>query len=200
MNDYAIKEYVEKDCVVFCSSRDPFGGLHNMAGGYIIRMGDIEVRSSEHLYQVMRFPDHPDIQTKLLAIPSPYGAKMFGRQHADKMRPDFDDFRIEIMEWALDLKFLNNPTTFGDLIKSTDDKHIVEYSTKGDTFWGTVRVPDRPGILRGANVLGTLLVLLRRKVGGRLTIKPEPHIPIPNFLFLGMDAISLAKGGIHMSV
>jgi ribA/ribD-fused uncharacterized protein len=189
-NDYRLT-----DCVIFCKTKETHGGLHNMAGGYPIKMGTVSVLTSEHLFQAMRFTEYPDIQRELLAIASPMTAKMFGRSHIEKTRADWQNVRVEIMEWCLDLKYLNNPKAFGDLLQATGKKLIVELSRK-NAFWGAIPLHEGSGILRGQNVCGTLLWLLRRRVAERLSIFHEPQITIPEFRFLGEDAVSLAKDGL----
>jgi ribA/ribD-fused uncharacterized protein len=189
MNDYHPTE-----CVTFCKTKEANGGLHNMAAGYPIAMGPTIVRTSEHLYQAMRFTAHPDIQRDLLAITSPMAAKMFAKGHADKARPDWLDIRVEVMEWVLDLKLLNNMKTFKPFLVGTGDKPIVEISRK-DAFWGAI---PHEAVLRGKNICGILLWLLRRRAADGLAIHTEPQKSITDFLFLGENAVSLAKDGLFI--
>ena len=64
------------------------------------------------------------------------------------------------MAWALRVKLAQNQDAFGDLLRSTGDRPIIESSARGD-FWGAIPTDD--GRLRGENVLGRLLSELRRK-------------------------------------
>jgi len=66
------------------------------------------------------------------------------------------------MLWVLELKLFWNPETFGDELRKTGKRPIVEISRKDD-FWGC-KVVGR-GQLRGENHLGRLLM----KVRGRMT-------------------------------
>lgn len=195
MQEVPTKDYYAPECTTFCKTREAHGGLSMMAGGFTIRMGDLIVLSGEHLFQAMRFTDYPDIQKTLLGIPSPMGAKMFGRTHKEKTRPDWEIINIPIMEWALDLKLLNNWDTFGTVLRDAGDKPIVEISTKS-TFWGAKWENSCPGILRGQNVMGILLWLQRLRYMANIQVYSEPHISIPNFHLLGEDAVMLAKRGL----
>ncbi len=127
-----------------------------MAGGYPIIIDGNAIRTSEHLYQALRFPDHPDIQIELINIASPMAAKMFAKKHIDKTRADWESVKVLIMRTCIQLKMKN--TSFVDLLTSTQYKQIVEYSRK-DKFWGAV--PKDENHLVGANVLGNLLVDVR---------------------------------------
>ena len=61
--------------------------------------------------------------------------------------------------WSLHLKLLYSWNKLGQLLNSTENKNIVEISTKDD-FWGTFEID---GVLVGSNILGRLLVSLRKE-------------------------------------
>ncbi len=190
---YPLILYRPEECVTFCKTKETFGGLSNMAGGYPIQMGNLKVRTNEHLYQALRFPDHPDVQQDLLAIPSPLFAKKFGRKHIEKTRADWEDIKVDVLEWTITLKLLNNRERFTELLLSTGDKEIVEFSKDND-YWGAV--PYNVVFLRGCNANGRLLWMHRRKIESKIEFSHVPKVNIPNFLFLGENAIALAKSGL----
>ncbi len=183
--------YQLESCTTFYKTKEAFGGLSNMAGGYVIQMGDIVVRSSEHLYQAMRFAD-PELQKLVLAPPSPMTAKMIAKKHKHLTRPDWEEVKISIMEWVVELKLRNNMETFGPLLVSALVKNeIVELSPK-DNFWGAIPLKSDPRYARGTNVLGRLLWRLARRHQINLPIRTKPYDEVPNLIFLGQNAVELA--------
>ena len=73
-------KYQKSEVVSFLKTSEPFGGLSNMAGGYLITLYGVRFRTSEHLYQALKFPDHPEIQLEIAGKPSPIAAKMVARK------------------------------------------------------------------------------------------------------------------------
>lgn len=191
------RSYACGDSVVFRRTREKFGGLSNMAGGYHLWVNGTLILSSEALYQACRFPDLPEIQRLVIAQKSPMTAKMKTKPHRDKSRPDWNDVRVKIMRWCLQVKLAQHWTTFGELLRRTGSRPIVEESRKDD-FWGAK--PVNRDTLTGRNVLGRLLMELREKFnsGQRdslLRVEP-PHIP--DFLLFGhpvetIDASALGR-------
>ena len=58
------RTYVAADCAVFLKTKERFGGLSNMAGGYPIRLLGLRIPTTEHLYQACRFPHMPGLQRR----------------------------------------------------------------------------------------------------------------------------------------
>ena len=55
------RAYDRRASIVFRMTREAFGGLSNMAGGYPVRVNGILVPSAEALYQACRFPHRADV-------------------------------------------------------------------------------------------------------------------------------------------
>jgi ribA/ribD-fused uncharacterized protein len=182
--DPGFREYRRAECVVFCKTREAFGGLSNMASGYPLRVGGIYVPTSEALYQACRFPHLPNVQDIIIRQKSPMTAKMKSKKHRPQSREDWDSIRVAVMKWCLKIKLAQHWRRFGELLLETSDKPIVEQSRK-DRFWGAILEPDGES-LSGYNVLGRLLMDIRmrlRKDPSEFgTIRP---ISIPDFLLLG---------------
>lgn len=153
------RKYDRRECVVFRKTHDAFGGLSNMAAGFPLEVNGIAIRTSEALYQACRFPHQPDLQLRIFQQASPMAAKMVGKPHRDATRPDWNDVRVDVMRWCLRLKLAQNWPRFRDLILATDGKPIVEESRRDD-YWGAKAIG---GMLVGRNVLGRLLMELRRE-------------------------------------
>ncbi|MPM99117.1 hypothetical protein SDC9_146308 [bioreactor metagenome] len=169
-------------CIAFRKTSEPFGGLSNMAPGYKIDIYGIEFLTSEALYQACRFPNHPEIQKQIIKQHSPMYAKDVSKKYANLTREDWDIERVKIMRWALRAKLVNNWYSFGELLKSTNGKIIVEDSPK-DTFWGAQKIEKN---FVGINALGRLLMQLREQylmIENQSLIKLVPP-KIENFIIV----------------
>lgn len=189
-----IRTYNRRECVTFRKTAEEFGGLSNMAGGYLLNVNGVEILTSEALYQACRFPHRPDVQGEIIDERSPMAAKMRSKRYRNESRPDWDKVRIKIMRWCLQVKLVQNWDKFSTLLLRTGDSPIVEDSRKDD-FWGAK--PEDEEILVGANVLGRLLMELREQVkNGEITsqtiINPPP---IPNFLLYEREIKPISKDG-----
>ncbi len=176
-----IREYYRDDSAVFLKTKERYGGLSNMAGGFPLVVNDVPIRSSEALYQACRFPHLPEIQHEIIAQRSPMSAKMKGKPHRHNSRTDWDAVRVKIMRWCLQVKLAQNWDKFSALLLETGDMPIVEHSRRDD-FWGAKPVDDH--LLIGINVLGRLLMELRERVKlepRELLLRVEP-LASPDFL------------------
>lgn len=179
--DLEARTYIREECVVFRKTKELFGGLSNMAGGFYLKVNGTRIFTSEALYQACRFPHRPEIQRLIVQQASPMTAKMKSKPHRKDSRPDWDAVRIKIMRWCLRVKLVQNWPEFGRLLLATGDRPIVEESRKDD-FWGAKAVDDKA--LIGANVLGRLLMELREDLKGPNSESLRNVLPldIPNFL------------------
>lgn len=168
-----ITSYRRTECATFRKTNERFGGLSNMASGYPVVVNGLVIPSSEALYQACRFPHLPDVQRVILAQTNPMVAKMKSKPHRVNARPDFIALRVPIMWWCLRVKLACQPATFGAQLRLSGDLPIVEDS-HNDTYWGAKPVKDDILALRGANVLGRLLVLLR----GLYTAADPPDLTV----------------------
>jgi ribA/ribD-fused uncharacterized protein len=166
-----------------------WGGLSNMKGiVFPLLVNKRRVLTTEALYQACRFPDYPEIQEEIVKQKSPMAAKMKSKPHRIKCtRADFEEEKAAIMYWCLRVKLACNSTGFGNLLKRTGTRAIVEVSHK-DLFWGTKEDKSNPNNVIGANVLGQLLMELRsfylenQVSKAYLTVEP---LNIPNFKLFG---------------
>lgn len=143
--------------------------------------------STEHYFQAEKFnyPDAEFYRDIIILADSPMKVKMLGSQnpthrfgqnwvvnkHIDlgrvvdvinqnkklKIRPDWDNVRVDVMKKALKYKFKN--ADLEELLLETDDKQLIENSPN-DLFWGN---GYRSGG-NGQNMLGKLLMELRESI------------------------------------
>lgn len=151
------------NCVVFFRVGEPWGGLSNMSNAWPLRLGSLRIPSSEALYQACRYPHRPEWQREILAAPHAMRAKMASKKQGRQAqsRPDWEEIKLEVMRWCLQLKLEQHFGRFYHLLKSSGCRPIVERSRR-DRFWGAVLEED--GVLRGENRLGQLLAELRNQI------------------------------------
>ena len=152
-----------------------------MASGFPITINGTVVKTSEALYQSLRFPNYPEIQKRIISDSSPISAKRYGRTQIYKTRKDWNFIRFKIMKFCIEVKMFQNYSAFSKTLLSTNDIPIVEYTDK-DKVWGAVLDGK---YYTGTNALGRLLMGLREQVKEK---KFELTIPqIQGITFLGED-------------
>lgn len=184
-----MKTYHRSECVVFPDEGSPFHAFGNMTGGYAVRVNGVRIRTSEALYQACRYPHLPERQREILACGSPVDAKMTAKKQVEgqSSRPDWDEVRVDIMEWCLRVKLAFHFKKFGDLLIATGDRDIVEDSPRREQFWGIRSRNNDPDVLEGENTLGRLLMKLRDELNSGLEseLMVVPPLAIDNFQLLG---------------
>lgn len=192
MIDYDVEIYQKTEqFAIFSKAKEKFGSFGNMSGGYGFYVNNVWINSTETLYQAMRFTDHPDIQKTILAQRSGMSAKMCSKHYrATHTREDWDDVRVQLMDWVLRLKLANHfDDGFGQDLIACVHKKIVEYS-RNDPFWGAI--PDGDSLI-GQNVLGKLLDLRVKEFKSWISAQNDHDITkvnklsIPNFKLLGEE-------------
>jgi type I restriction enzyme S subunit len=175
---FAPQLYQRQNCAVFYKTKERYGELSNMAGGYPLSVNGLRILTSEALYQACYFPHLPEVQRLIIAQKSPMSAKMQRKKYRKDARPDWDAVRVPIMMWCLQVKLAQHWERFGALLHSTGDRPIVEQSRRDD-FWGAKLIDD--DTLSGANVLGQLLMhlrsLLQELPADTLQVVQAPSVP-----------------------
>ena len=171
------------DVISFQKNNDPYGDLSNMASKFPLLINNIVFRNNEALYQVCRFPNHPEAQQEIIDQKSPMAVKYKSRSYKHLTRVDWDDIKVNVMRWCLKVKLVQHSEAFGEVLLSTKEKQIVEFS-KVDPFWGAK--PYNNSKLKGCNVLGRLLMELREnyEIDPSISKRVEP-LRIRDFLLLG---------------
>ena len=182
------------ESVVFRATKDRWGGLSNMAAGFPLLVNGHLFRTSEALYQALRYADDVSedgvlIQELIRQEKSPMAAKMVSKKYSGLTRDDWDFARVKIMDWCLRAKLHAYWDKFGQLLLATGSLPIVEESHK-DRFWGAVAVRGNNDVLEGENTLGHLLTRLRSHVteGRRPNID---ELPTSGMTLLGLPPRSV---------
>ncbi|UAY98519.1 NADAR family protein [Dickeya dadantii] len=179
-----VRTYSRSNSAVFHKTNEKWGGFSNMASNYPIVINGITFKSSEALYQCCRFTDYPEIQKLIIEQPNALYAKRICIPHIDKTRKDWMAIRVIIMKWCVCLKLSQNIDSFSKELIKSNGLDIVEYSEK-DNFWGAV--PTSKDTLQGGNVLGRILMELRRVLNekGQGAFNSIPFPKVDNLSFLG---------------
>lgn len=148
--------------IAFTKVNLPYGWLGNMAPYPVVHDGK-EWRTTEALFQALRFAPSDPVRELIRAEKSPMGAKMIAKKHADqRVVETLSDADVSLMKMVLRLK-LEQHLDLQFALLDTGDDLIVEDVTKrpGGTgsFWGAALQDD--GTWKGENVLGKLWMELR---------------------------------------
>lgn len=183
----------QQDLAIFKKTHDQWGEYSNMASGFPIILNNTIIRSSEALYQALKFTDHPEVQKKIILEKSPMTAKMVAKPYKHLVRDDFEEKKILFMKWAVRAKLMCNYNLFKSALLASDSKLIVEESRR-DSFWGAKRQLD--GKLIGVNVLGRILMGLREELkrGEELTVLG--YLNVPNFYLFGEQILPLERNDL----
>lgn len=154
-----------------------FAFLSNFYPCKIVHQG-ITYPSTEHYYVAMKVNDdqvingkfYPkaDVREMISKISNPGYVKKFGRTL--KLRKDWDDVKLKVMEWCLREKFKDS--VLQEMLIRTGNEELVEENTWGDTYWGVCRG-------KGNNHLGKLLMKIRSEIIGEENKRPS----LEDFLF-----------------
>jgi ribA/ribD-fused uncharacterized protein len=142
--------------IMFYKRQAPYYEFSNFAE-YPIELDGHKWLTNEHYFQASKFTD-PELNKKVRDAPSPGQAFKLGRNpgYKDKLRKDWDSYRIEAMRKAVRAKFTQHEE-LKKLLLDTGDALIVEDSPV-DRFWGV----GTDGT--GKNKLGLLLVEIRAEI------------------------------------
>lgn len=113
------------------------------------------VQTAEHAFQAQKATNAEDFK-RILDQTSPSDAKFMARNI--KLRPDWDEAKIDIMRKVLQHKF-EDPELRGWLL-ATGDEELVEFNWWWDDFWGVDNIHG----LGGQNWLGKLLMEIRSEL------------------------------------
>lgn len=112
----------------------------------------IKYHTVENFFHAMKTQDN--IERMRISKLSPNDSKRAGRKL--KLRPNWDNIRLDVMEFGLRHKFAPG-TSWHKKLMETGEEDIVEWNNWGDRYWGKTE----DGV--GENHLGKLLMKLRHE-------------------------------------
>jgi len=150
------------ETIAFTKTKLPYGWLGNMSP-YPITFGDETYRTTEALFQALRFSDNA-IKTLIREQKSPMGAKLVAKSKASEMTVEqLSMIDVRNMQMCIKLKLVQHPNLVADLLATGDALIIEDVTNRGargsNLFWGAMLVDDK---WVGKNVLGQLWMDLRK--------------------------------------
>lgn len=150
--------------------------LSNFYPCKIVHQG-ITYPSTEHFYvsqkvnddQVINGQFYPkaDVRELVARVSTPGQVKRFGRTL--KLRKDWDDIKLEVMEWCLREKFKDEKLK--EMLLQTGDEELIEGNYWHDNFFGSCSC-EKCGN-KGENNLGKLLMKIRNEIKGTTQNRPS---------------------------
>jgi len=140
---------------------------YNVAGSWLSNFYSAAVEvdgrtyaTNEHAWQSLKFKESaPELAERIAAADTCAQAHLLTHgEGAGKLRADWDDVRLEIMEKLVLAKFRQH-ADLADMLRATADRTIV--CSDSDLFWG---MDASGGIAKGKNNLGVLLVRVRAAI------------------------------------
>ncbi|MDY0315457.1 MAG: NADAR family protein [Bacteroidales bacterium] len=113
--------------------------------------------SVEHFYQAMKSKRTED-WIRICNLPKAGDAKREGQKI--KLRDDWEEVKLEIMEIGLKIKFSHSNLKLLRMLLETGDLKIIEGNYWHDNFWGDCFCSKCENI-KGKNNLGKLLMRIR---------------------------------------
>lgn len=155
------------EIIAFTKVKLPYGWMGNMAP-YPIEYDNLSYRTTEALFQALRFKDFPEIAEKIRQEKSPMTAKMVAKSHKnilDQAGYEFlSDQDVAYMKICLREKLTQHPE-LKVLLIDTGESHIIEDCTSrphgSGLFWGAAL---QNGNWAGKNILGVMLMQERQEL------------------------------------
>ena len=151
------------DIIPFTKVALPFGWLGNMAP-YPVQYDGVTWKTTEHLFQALRYSEGSPVREEIRIQKSPMGAKMKAKKHkSERIVEQLSEQDIENMCLCLKLKIEAHPQ-LKEWLLSTDEKTIIEDTSsrpRKNDAWGMVL---SYGVWEGENLLGNMWMALRKKL------------------------------------
>ena len=98
----------------FMRSREQYGKLSNMTGGFPISLHGLLFSGTEAVYQALKFPYNIDAQYAIAGAANGMSAKKiaYKAEYKDSLRDNWNDVRVTAMKIALLLKYVQHKTVF----------------------------------------------------------------------------------------
>jgi ribA/ribD-fused uncharacterized protein len=156
--------------VLICKVRDEHGWLGNMAP-YPVEWNGKLFRTTEALFQSLRFQGNDAVVEVIRSEKSPMAAKFAAKKHKDQMKiTPCGEQDVENMQVCLGIKLGQHPELIERLLE-TGDEQIVEDCSKrkrgSSLFWGAALIGDK---WEGRNMLGKLWMELRNELHANQTM------------------------------
>lgn len=154
---YSIETYPADKCAAIRKVAEEWGIFSNF-GRTPMMIGGVYFKTSEQLFQMMKFTDKEAVLSVYLAGNPKMTAKRWEKTHR---RPDWGSMIVDAMKYCIMQKYLQSEE-FRDKLEASRGQFIVEdqtsFTKKNPDTWG-VKLQDESFV--GPNLLGRLLMELR---------------------------------------
>lgn len=175
---YGLFDYPADETVAFSKADMEWGILGNFGRATVVVDG-VAFRTTERLFQVMKFSD-PEARKAIFLEPNPWKGKRVIARAFEKtvgVRPDWGEIIVDALKFCLMTKYGQCPEFRSELAR-TGTRYIVEKaSPRPDTYSAKLSPDGRTW--SGSNLMGRLLMELRDN--GKLEYNlPEDAILFPD--------------------
>ena len=138
--------------------------LSNSCVKYGLRINGGVFRTTEHLFQALKFPEQTVTQRLIMNRPTPNGARCESKINTkekpflSQVRPDWSQVQDEVMEICIRLKLVWNWVSFGNVLRETVGQEIRYITNNNDSYWGIRQLDDGDF---GENRMGKILMKIR---------------------------------------
>ena len=154
---YSIETYPVSECIAIRKVKESWGILGNFAQTPIA-INDVTFKTSELLFQLMKFKDEEPVKAVFNANNPKMTAKHWEKTHR---RDDWGQMIVDAMKFCLTKKY-EQSEEFRKELERSKSKFIVEdqtsFTKKTPDTWG---VKQKDNYYVGPNLLGRLLMELR---------------------------------------
>ncbi|HEY9653796.1 MAG TPA: NADAR domain-containing protein [Coleofasciculaceae cyanobacterium] len=146
--------------IYFYKVNEPYGCFSNFSP-HSIEIEGFVWSTVEHYYQAQKFVGTEDegLMTLIRNAKTPTEAAALGRDRTHKLRPDWEEVKVQVMWQGVLTKFLRH-TDIQAILLDTGEELIVEDSPR-DYYWGCGQ--DKTG----QNQLGKILMNVRQEIRQR---------------------------------
>ncbi len=176
----------EKQIITFTKVSLPNGWMSNMAP-YPVIYNNVTYKTTEALFQCLRFENYPEIQKEIMNEKSPMAAKMIAKGNRDILVKDGYEFLgnkdLELMRLCINLKLEQHPQLKDELLATGNKKIIEDCSARpqdSGLFWGCAY---QNGTWIGKNSLGEILMEKRLELQNQLENKKNMEYTKPEYTF-----------------
>jgi ribA/ribD-fused uncharacterized protein len=141
--------------IKFHKIKEPHGHMSNFYPSNIHIKGLGICKTSEHLYQSIKYIHNPKRMLEIFNAISPWATAKLGRDPSFPIRSDWETVKDDAMRYTIIMKYQQNQD-IAELLLNTGDSILVEHAPHGDRYWGN------GGDGTGKNMLGIILQEVRQ--------------------------------------
>jgi ribA/ribD-fused uncharacterized protein len=179
--------------IAFTKVALPYGWLGNMAP-YPVIYNSVTYKTTEALFQALRFENHPQVQKEIIAQTSPMSAKMVAKKYKHLLEEEgyelLGEKDVANMRLCVNLKLEQHPDLAQQLI-DTGSALIIEDCTSrpqgSGIFWGAAKTANG---WTGKNILGEIFMDKRQELQNNNTLSAENKAPTYTFFFQATSPFS----------